>query len=102
MAKFEVEFVPEALQDIQDSYEWGVENWGKPAADKWFRELHRAIYERLTMFPAGCPRAPEAEDLSSDIRHCFFLRYRIVFEIRKRQVIVLRVAGAYRRGYDDE
>jgi len=96
MKRYSVSFVPDALNDIQDSFEWGLEFWGKDAADKWLVELHEAVFQRLSHFPRSCGVAPESEDGDGDIRQLNFLRYRIVFEIRGNQVIVLRVAGPYR------
>lgn len=96
MAKFAVSFTPHALDDILTSYEWGLETWGEAAAEKWLKELHRCIYQRLTIFPASCSIAPESSDLEGEVRQLIFLRYRILFEIDKDLVIVLRVDGPFK------
>ena len=95
MAKFKVWFSPDALDDIMSSYEWGCVTWGEEAAKGWVRDLHDAIYVRLTEFPMSCPIAPESSDLDFEVRQLVFLRYRILFEIDRRQVIVLHVHGPY-------
>lgn len=95
MAKFAISFVPEALDDILISYEWGVRNWGESAAEKWLKELYACIYQRLAVFPAGCPLAPEGDEWEGEVRQLLFLRYRILFEINGNLVIVLRVDGPY-------
>ena len=96
MKRYSVSFVPQALDDIQNSYEWGVEVWGQEPAEKWLTQLHEAVFQRLTHFPRSCGAAPEAEDSDGDIRQLLFLRYRIIFEIRGSEVIVLRIAGPHR------
>lgn len=95
MSGFKVLFTPQSLDDIQNSYKWGVVKWGKPAAEKWLRELHRCVYQRLTSFPKSCPPAPESVELDHEVRRLIFLRYRILFEIDAASVVVLHVTGPY-------
>ena len=96
MTRYSVSFVPQALDDIQNSYEWGVEFWGREAADRWLIALHDAVFKRLSQFPRSCTIAPEIDEVDGDIRQLHFLRYRIIFEVRESEVIVLRVAGPYK------
>lgn len=95
MPKYKVYFTPQALKDILASYEWGLVAWGEAAAGKWIRKLHEIVYRRLSAFPNSCPLAPESPELEADVRQLVFLRYRVLFEVKKRQVIVLRVEGPY-------
>jgi len=101
MAKFRVFFTPQALDDVLQSYEWGVANWGEAAAEKWLRELHRSVYERLAKFPKACQLAPESDELGVEVRQLLFMRYRILFQVEKKEVIVIRVAGPYAAAEDD-
>lgn len=96
MAKFDVSLTPQALDDILASYEWGLKTWGGIAAEKWLRKLHQSIYQRLTVFPSSCPLAPESGEVDGEVRQLIFLRYRILFEIDKHLVIVLRVDGPFK------
>jgi plasmid stabilization system protein ParE len=101
MPKFEISFTPQAVDDILNSYQWGLQTWGENAAEKWLRELYRCIYDRLTVFPKSCPPAPESDELDGEVRQLIFLRYRILFEIDKGLVVVLQVDGPF-TGSDSE
>jgi plasmid stabilization system protein ParE len=102
MPKYTVSFLPEAVDDILRSYEWGVENWGEDAAEKWLRDLYRSIYRILEASPFGCPLAPENESWDSEMRQLVFLRYRILFTVlrHEKEGVVVRVSGPY-SGYLD-
>lgn len=95
MPKYKVSFTPQALEDILASYEWGMVAWGEAAAETWMRKLHEIVYRRLSAFPNTCPLAPESSKLDVDVRQLVFLRYRVLFEVKKRDVIVLRIEGPY-------
>jgi plasmid stabilization system protein ParE len=95
MKRYKVVINADAENDIRDSYEWGVQNWEMSAADKWIRHLYTAIFTRLTEFPKSCPIAPESVDVEREVRQLLIARYRILFEIRGNEVIVLHVRGPY-------
>lgn len=97
MPRFQVWFSPDALDDILSAYEWGRFAWGDEGAERWIRELHEAVYLRLTEFPASCSIAPETSDLGFEVRQFIFLRYRVLFEIDRRRVIILHVRGPHVR-----
>lgn len=95
MARFTVQFLPAAEDEILASYEWGVGRWGGDLAEKWLRELYTAVFDRLSTFPYSCSIAPETEDARIEIRQLILGRYRILFEISGNEVIVLHLTGPY-------
>ncbi len=95
MDRFTVRLNAEAEEDILNSYEWGVRNWGQPAAEKWIREIYSAMFERLSVFPNRFPMAPDADLPEYEVRHLILDRYRILFEIRGSDVVILHVRGSY-------
>lgn len=92
---YQVLFTPKAEEDILESYEWGVSQWGRERAEFWMRALNAAIFERLTKYPMSCPPAPESRSASREVRHLVLDRYRIIFEISGTTVIVLRLTGPF-------
>ena len=102
MNRFRVRLTPEAEEDIRNSFEWGDRVWGRPAAEKWVRAIHKAIFGRLTNFPFSCPLAPETADLSFEIRQLLISRYRVLFEIRPMEVVVLHVYGQHSGNLKDD
>ena len=68
---------------------------GTGAALRWYRQLKVQVRETLTHFPLSQPIAPESEDVSGEIRHMIFGRYRILFEIVGKTVRVLHLRGAF-------
>jgi len=95
MKRYRVEFSDDAKRDISRSYEWGRDNWGASAARQWYRKLQAQTRETLAHFPLSQPIAPESEDVTGEIRHMIFGRYRILFEILGNTVRVLHVRGAF-------
>jgi plasmid stabilization system protein ParE len=101
MKKFNVVFHRDAIADINDSFEWGVEFWGKEKAIKWARKLYAACRERLSIFPESCPVAPETEDIEIEIRQLVIDRYRVLFIIENNTVEIIHVRGPYIGGAQD-
>ena len=95
MSKYVVRFGRLAANDLQASYDWGVENWGRERADDWTYQLEELILKRLYQFPLSCPFAPEARDFEFEIRHLVFYRYRVLFNVIDNEVYVLRVRGPF-------
>jgi plasmid stabilization system protein ParE len=85
---------PPAEHDIEASYRWGCMVWGVSQAQKWARELRKAI-NSLSEFPERHPIAPENDQFTEDIRQLIFHRYRILYTIQKKTVHILHVRGAY-------
>lgn len=97
--KYKVKMTKAAEADILTSFQWGVRNWGLDQAKKWVTNIRRAIKQRLSLFPNGCPLAPDRDLQEDEVRHLIVGRYRVLFEVEGRLVRVLRVRGAY---FDDE
>ncbi len=93
--KYQVIFHSQAEQDIRISFDWGVRNWGKVEAEQWLRQIYRVCKKRLTQFPDSCPIAPESEEIGVIIRQLVIDRYRVLFTIQEKTVIILYVRGAY-------
>jgi plasmid stabilization system protein ParE len=95
MRKFGIRYNPEALSDLSDSFEWGVQFWGAEAARKWYNEVDVLIESRLSSMPGSCPLAPENDDLDIEVRQLILGRYRILFTIEDDLVRVLYIRGPY-------
>ena len=95
MSEYVVRFGRLAADDLQSSYDWGVENWGRERADDWIYRLEELIVKRLTRIPLACPFAPETRDFEFDIRHLVVHRYRILFTVTDNEVYVMRVCGSF-------
>ena len=95
MKKYKVMFHPDAEMDIDSSFQWGCRTWGRKNAKAWVRELRHAIISRLTSTPFSCSVAPESEELGIPIRHLIVGRYRILFIVEKKTVMILHVKGSY-------
>lgn len=97
MNKYTVRYNPKAVVDIQDSFEWGVRNWGESEARDWLRKLHIATRNRLETMPLSCQFALESKDSELDIRQFIYGRYRILFTIDEDVVLILYVRGPFNR-----
>lgn len=95
MKRYDVVFEESAQADVRGSYDWGCRGWGKKQAQRWVRELRTAISKQLRLVPKGFPAAPENDEFSEEIRQMIVGRYRVLFTIKKHQVHVLHVRGAY-------
>lgn len=95
MKNYRVLFLPTAEDQILKAYDWGVERWGKDLADSWLRAVYEAVFDRLSTFPLSCPVAPESRRLKREVRHYILGRYRLLFEVRNTDIIVLRLTGPF-------
>ena len=95
MSTYVIRYSPLAISDLQDSYDWGVENWGVEKANDWVDRLDELIAKRLSSLPLACPLAPEAREFKSDIRHLVVHRYRILFTVMEKEVYILRIRGPF-------
>lgn len=98
MERFTVRLAPGTEDEIRESFEWGAENWGEVAAQKWVRELHATIFERVSIFPERFPIAPDVDLPDREVRHLIFNRYRILFNIRGSDILILHVRDPH-KGY---
>jgi plasmid stabilization system protein ParE len=93
--KYRVEFAATAKADVARSFEWGMKEWGPPAARDWYKLLRKTVRHTLSIVPLGYPLAPENSVYASEIRQMFVGRYRIIFSVERRTVRVLHVRGAF-------
>lgn len=89
---FSVAIARKAAREIEEQYDWLAAR-SEAAANRWRDSLLEAI-RRLEEVAQHCPEAPEAEWheglrqlLHGKRRHV----HRILFEIRRQTVVVLRV-----------
>jgi plasmid stabilization system protein ParE len=95
MKRFRIEFTDTARAEIDESFEWGIREWGSAAARRWFQNLRAQTRTVLAHFPLSQPIAPESIDLNREIRQMIFGRYRVLFEIEGRRVRVLHIRGSF-------
>lgn len=95
MKRYKVILHPDAEKDIESSFEWGCQTWGRANAKAWVTALRNTIRKRLTSMPLGCPLAPESKELGTSVRHLIVDRYRILFIVERRTVTILHVRGPY-------
>lgn len=100
MKKYIVRYTSEFVFDLNDSFDWGVANWGESAAIKWADQIEKRIALILSKSPNGCPIAPENDSVDDDdeVRHLIVGRYRVLFTIDKLEVIVTHLRGPYNFG----
>lgn len=100
---YAVLITPTALAEVQEAYEWLAEQ-SPPAAERWRAALLDAV-QSLETLPTRCSLAPESEWLGREIRQLLHGKrrgvYRILFEIRRKTVYVLRVRHGARELLDD-
>jgi plasmid stabilization system protein ParE len=92
--KYHVVFELSGARDLDKSYEWGCQKWGKAQARKWHSEIVKAI-KTLAEFPERQPIAPENDEFDEEIRQMVYGRYRVLFTIRGNKVAVLHCRGGY-------
>lgn len=95
MSEYLIRYSAQAIRDLQASYDWGIENWGRDRADDWVYRLAALIAKRLSTLPLACPVAPESRDFSSEMRHLVFYRYRVLFTVDGNKVYILRIRGPF-------
>ncbi len=95
MNPFTVRYDPEAVAEIEESYLWGVENWGAEVADQWLRDFYHSVSKRLASMPQRFPIAPESPVAGREIRQIIHGRYRVLFVIEQQDVIVLNLHGPF-------
>lgn len=96
MAKYPVRVSAAGKRDLLDSYRWGVEHWGEDNAADWLNKIEREVITRLAHFPFAFPVAPESADLPIEVRQFKFDRYRVLFTVKMKEVLVLRVRGPFK------
>src|SRR5262245_52151437 len=94
--KYRLRILPEADDDISRIYLWIADKSGAGAAT-WYRRLSEVI-ESLSTQPFGWGPAPEGALVGRELRQVNFKTrrgrmYRLVFEIRGDEVLVLHIRG---------
>ena len=95
MSEYVIRYSSQARRDLQESYDWGVDNWGRERAVDWVYRLEGLIAKRLSKLPLAYPLAPETRDFGSDIRHLVVHRYRILFTVSENEIYILRIRGPF-------
>ncbi len=97
--KFQVAITDEAWDEIQEAHDWLADR-APVAAARWKAGLLDAI-QSLETHPTACSLAPESAYFGRDVRQLLYgkrsSKYRVLFEIRKQVVVVLRVRHGARR-----
>ena len=97
--KFAVEITDTAWAEIEEAYDWLAQR-APSAAARWKDNLLAAI-DTLETFPGRCSIAPESEYSEREVRQLLYgkrqRKYRVLFEIRDKMVVVLRVRHGARR-----
>ena len=90
---FRVKITRLAAHEVKKTHSWLAKRMPK-SAERWRTALLRAI-ESLATQPDRCPEAPEAEWYGPQLRQLLHGRrphvYRILVEIRGKEVVILRV-----------
>jgi plasmid stabilization system protein ParE len=91
---FRVEFTETASREIAEQYEWLARHRSKFVADR-FRDALLAAVRSLEKNPERCGKAPEAEWFGEGLRQLLHYQrrqvYRLLFEVQKGVVIILRI-----------
>ena len=97
--KFAVQITDTAWAEIDEAYDW-LARRAPAAAARWKDSLLIAI-DTLEAFPMRCSIAPESEYFGREVRQLLYgkrqHKYRVLFEIRDKMVVVLRVRHGARR-----
>ena len=93
---FTVRVQPRALAEIEAIHRYIAEKASLAAADRWYDGFIEALIS-LESMPTRCPRAPENDRFSDEVRHRIEGNYRALFTIRGDTVYIIRVLG---RGQD--
>jgi plasmid stabilization system protein ParE len=84
-----------AQRSIEETFLWGVEQWGLEMAQNWYDEVFATI-ATLSTLPDRHALAPDMKKVPEKIRHMIFQRYRILFTVRGELVHVLYFRGAFK------
>ncbi len=98
---FQVEYTTAARTDLDQAYQWISEQSASPeTAFRWFNEISQAIAS-LDQNPQRCGLAPEDDYFTQEIRQLLHGkpadRYRILFTIDEKTVVILHIRHSARR-----
>jgi len=90
---FQVEITDAALRELDAAFRW-LEEQAPTGAARWRESMLKAA-ATLADKPKRCPLAPESSLHPAELRHLIVgnrrSAYRLLFEIRGRTVVILRV-----------
>lgn len=91
---YQVHLTDKAQRDVDSVLQWFDDQAAHAAGTRWFAQLMAQV-ATLESHPERCPLAAEAADLGLEIRELLFgrkrVRYRLLFQIEGRRVLILRV-----------
>ena len=94
MPAYKVSITRAAERDLEECVAF-ISRDNRAAAGKWLGEILDRI-GFLEKFPARAPRIPETSAVGGDYRHLVFGNYRIVFRVKGKTVILVRVIPSAR------
>jgi plasmid stabilization system protein ParE len=86
---------PTAVDDLDGAFRW-ISRTSADRAATWLDEIFTAI-QTLREFPRRCPRAPEDDAFSEEIRQLLHGDFRTLFTVDGDAVRVLHVRHGARR-----
>ncbi len=96
---YQVEILPQALSEIEDSFRWIADNISAATAELWYEDLLEAV-RSLESFPNRCTIAPEAQDFQQTIRQLWIGKsrnYRVLFVVEANRVFIVHVRHSSRK-----
>lgn len=90
---YQVEILPQALSEIEDSFRWIADNASATTAERWYEDLLESV-RSLESFPNRCTIAPETQEFQQTIRQLWVGKsrnYRVLFVTEANQVFILHV-----------
>lgn len=93
--KFEVLVTDAAEEDLRQAYEF-IKLDSPSKAEAWLTGMTDVILGLETM-PAAYGAARESQAINTDLRQVVYKSFRVIFQIRGRSVIVIRVLHTARR-----
>jgi toxin ParE1/3/4 len=91
---YSVSITQAAERDIEECVKY-ISRDNREAAGKWLDEILERI-EFLDKYPGRAPVIPESAAIGGDYRHLVHGNYRIVFRIRRKNVVIMRVIHSAR------
>jgi plasmid stabilization system protein ParE len=95
---YQIEILPQALSEIEDSFRWIADNVSAITAELWYEDLLEAV-RSLESFPHRCTIAPEAQEFQQEIRQLWIGKsrnYRALFIVEANQVFILHIRHSSR------
>jgi plasmid stabilization system protein ParE len=95
---YQIEILPQALSEIEDSFRWIADNISATTAELWYEDLLETV-RSLESFPNRCTIAPEAQEFQQEIRQLWIGKsrnYRVLFVVEANQVFIVHVRHSSR------